>query len=320
MSWVCRVLFSFVVFAVLGSAQAFPTKPVKIVAPFPPGGPIDVLARMVGESFHQRTGQSVVVENRAGGAGNIGIQAVAQAPADGHTWLFIPQGNITINATLMKDLPFNWERDFAPVTLIAYAPNLLVVNPAVPARSVAELIDYARKNPGKLTYGSPGIGSSLHLIGELMKREAGIEISHVPYKGTTQAMQDLLGGQISMMFGSAPTLMPQVKAGKLRALAVTTARRTPAAPELPTLVESGLKNLDVPSWYGALVPAKTPGELVERIQSEIAAIVSADEVKRLLEAQGLYPVANRPDEFAAQIKRETAVWARVIREANIKAE
>ena len=174
--------------------------------------------------------------------------------------------------------------------------------------------------PGKLTYGSPGIGSSLHLIGELMKREAGIEISHVPYKGTTQAMQDLLGGQISMMFGSAPTLMPQVKAGKLRALAVSTAKRTPAAPELPTLVESGLKSLDVPSWYGALVPAKTPKDVVQKIHADIAAIVQSAEVKQVLEGQGLYPVANRPDEFAAQIRRETAVWARVIREAGIKAE
>ena len=317
MSWVFRVLFSFVVF---GSAQAFPTKPVRIVAPFPPGGPIDVLARTVADHYQKKTGQGVVVENRAGGAGNIGIQAVAQAPADGHTWLFIPQGNITINATLMKDLPFNWERDFAPVTLIAYAPNILVVNPSVPARNVKELIQYAKANPGKLTYGSPGIGSSLHLIGELMKREAGIEISHVPYKGTTQAMQDLLGGQISMMFGSAPTLMPQVKAGKLRALAVTTAKRTPAAPELPTLVESGLKSLDVPSWYGALVPAKTPKDVVQKIHADIAAIVQSAEVKQVLEGQGLYPVANRPDEFAAQIRRETAVWARVIREAGIKAE
>ena len=300
--------------------QAFPTKPVKIIAPFPPGGPIDVLARTVADHYQKKTGQGVVVENRAGGAGNIGIQAVAQAPADGHTWLFIPQGNITINATLMKDLPFNWERDFAPVTLIAYAPNILVVNPSVPARNVKELIQYAKANPGKLTYGSPGIGSSLHLIGELMKREAGIEISHVPYKGTTQAMQDLLGGQISMMFGSAPTLMPQVKAGKLRALAVTTAKRTPAAPELPTLAESGLKSLDVPSWYGALVPAKTPKEVIQRIHADIAAILNTGEVKQVLEAQGLYPVANRPDEFAAQIRREIAVWARVIREAGIKAE
>ena len=305
---------------VCSAAQAFPTKPVRIVAPFPPGGPIDLLARTVAERYQQHSGQSVVVDNRPGGAGNIGIQAVAQASPDGHTWLFVPQGNITINATLMKDLPFSWERDFAPVTLIAYAPNVLVVHPSTPASSVAELIAYARKNPGKLTYGSPGIGSSLHLIGELMKREAGIELTHVPYKGTTQAMQDLLGGQIGMMFGSAPTLMPQVRAGKLRALAVTTGSRSPAAPELPTLVESGLKSLDVPSWYGALVPAKTPRTVVERIHADIAAIVSREEVKRSLEPQGMYPVANRPDEFAAQIRRETAVWARVIREANIKAE
>ena len=318
MSWACRALFS--VFLWVGVAQAFPTKPVRIVAPFPPGGPIDVLARLVGERVQQRSGQPVTVENRPGGAGNIGILAVAQAPADGHTWLFIPQGNITINATLMKNLPFNWERDFAPVTLVAYAPNLLVVNNAVPAASVPELIAYARKNPGKLTYGSPGIGSSLHLIGELMKREAGIDITHVPYKGTTQAMQDLLGGQISMMFGSLPTLMPQVRAGKLRALATTTAKRAPQAPELPTLVESGLKSLDVPSWYGALVPAKTPADVVAKIQAEIAAIVASPEISSTLEKQGLSPVANSPQEFAAQIKRETATWARVIREAGIKAE
>ena len=318
MSWACRALFSFLL--CLGTAQAFPTKPVRIVAPFPPGGPIDVLARLVAAEVQRRAGQPVTVENRPGGAGNIGILAVAQAPADGHTWLFIPQGNITINATLMKNLPFNWERDFVPVTLIAYAPNLLVVNPSVPASSVRELIQYAKANPGKLTYGSPGIGSSLHLIGELVKREAVIEITHVPYKGTTQAMQDLLGGQISMMFGSLPTLIPQVRAGKLRALAVTTAKRTPQAPELPTLVEAGLKSLDVPSWYGALVPAKTPPDVVAQIHAEIAAIVQSPGMAKTLETQGLSPVANAPREFAEQIRRETATWARVIQEAGIRAE
>jgi tripartite-type tricarboxylate transporter receptor subunit TctC len=318
MSWACRALFSFLL--CLGTAQAFPTKPVRIVAPFPPGGPIDVLARLVAAEVQRRSGQPVTVENRPGGAGNIGILAVAQAPADGHTWLFIPQGNITINATLMKNLPFSWERDFVPVTLIAYAPNLLVVNPSVPASSVRELIQHAKANPGKLTYGSPGIGSSLHLIGELVKREAGIEITHVPYKGTTQAMQDLLGGQISMMFGSLPTLIPQVRAGKLRALAVTTVKRAPQAPELPTLVEAGLKSLDVPSWYGALVPAKTPPDVVAQIHAEIAAIVQSPEMAKTLETQGLSPVANAPREFADQIRRETATWARVIQEAGIRAE
>jgi tripartite-type tricarboxylate transporter receptor subunit TctC len=289
---------------------------VKIVAPFPPGGPIDTLARLVGERVQARSGQNVVVENRPGGAGNIGIQAVAHAAPDGRTWLFVPQGNITINATLMKDLPFNWERDFAPVTLLAYAPNVLVVTPKLPIQNVSDLISYAKKNPGKLSYGSPGIGSSLHLVGELMKREASIDIVHVPYKGTTQAMRDLLGGQIGMMFGSAPTLMPQVKAGKLRALAVTTARRSPAAPDLPTLVESGMKNLDVPSWYGMLVPIKTPKETITKLHADIAAVLT--DLKPTLEIQGLYPVGNSPAEFTAQIKKETALWARIIQDADIK--
>jgi len=204
------------------------------------------------------------------------------------------------------------------VTLLAYAPNVLVVNPALPVRSVSELVSYAKQNPGKLSYGSPGIGSSLHLIGELMKREAGIDIVHVPYKGTTQAMQDLLGGQIGMMFGSAPTLMPQVKAGKLRALAVTTAKRSPAAPDLPTLVESGLKSLDVPSWYGMLVPIKTPRDTVSKLHSDIAALLT--ELKPVLENQGLYPIGNNPADFAAQIKRESELWARIIQEAGIKPQ
>lgn len=318
MSWACRVLFSLLLLA--GSAHAFPTKSVRIVAPFPPGGPIDVLARLVAERVQARSGQTVTVENRPGGAGNIGILAVAQAAPDGHTWLFVPQGNITINATLMKDLPFNWERDFAPVTLIAYAPNVLVVHPSLPVQSFQELVRYAKDHPDRITYGSPGIGSSLHLIGELVKREAGIDIRHVPYKGTTQAMQDLLGGQISMMFGSAATLMPQVRAGKLRALAVTTANRSAAAPALPTLAESGMKGFDVPSWYGALVPAKTPQPLVKRIQEELAAIILAEDTRKVLEAQALQPVGNTPEAFAEQIRRETAVWARVLREAGIKAE
>lgn len=302
------------------SAQTWPAKPVTIVAPFPPGGPIDVLARLVGEKFRERTGQPVIVENRPGAAGNIGISAVAKAAPDGYTWLFVPQGNITINATLMKNLPFDWQRDFVPVTLVAQAPNVLAVHPSVPVKNVAELIDYARANPGKVTYGSPGVGSSLHLAGELLRRDAGIDIVHVPYKGTTQAMQDLMGGQVTMMFGSMPTLMPQVRAGKLRALAVTTPQRSSAAPELPTMIESGLKGFDVPSWYGALVPAATPPAIVNRIQQEIEAIVTAPETRAALEAQGLYPVASKPDAFAAQIRRETAIWAKVIQDAGVRPE
>jgi tripartite-type tricarboxylate transporter receptor subunit TctC len=306
--------------APIASAQSWPARPVRLIAPFPPGGPIDVLARTVAEKFQLRTGQVVTVDNRPGGAGNIGIDVVAKAPADGYTWLFVPQGNITINATLIKDLPFSWDRDFTPVTLIAYAANMLVVNPQVPARDLRELLAYARANPGKLSYGSPGIGASLHLIGELIKRETGVDIVHVPYKGTTQAMQDLIGGQISMMFGAVPTLMPQVRAGKLRAIAVTTARRSATAPEVPTLIEGGLKDMDIPSWYGAMVPARTPTEVVQTIQREIAAILALPDVATRLEGQGLTAVANSSQAFAAQIQRETATWARVIRESGIKAE
>jgi tripartite-type tricarboxylate transporter receptor subunit TctC len=313
-------LLALLLLAPIASAQSWPTRPVRLIAPFPPGGPIDLLARTVAEKFQLRTGQAVTVDNRPGGAGNIGIDVVAKSPADGYTWLFVPQGNITINATLIKDLPFSWDRDFTPVTLIAYAPNMLVVNPQVPARDLRELLAYARANPGKLSYGSPGIGASLHLIGELIKRETGVDIVHVPYKGTTQAMQDLIGGQIGMMFGAVPTLMPQVRAGKLRAIAVTTARRSATAPEVPTLIEGGLKDMDIPSWYGAMVPARTPTEVVQTIQREIAAILALPDVSARLEGQGLTAVANTPQAFAAQIQRETATWARVIREAGIKAE
>jgi len=313
-------LLALLLLAPIASAQSWPTRPVRLIAPFPPGGPIDVLARTVAEKFQLRTGQAVTVDNRPGGAGNIGIDVVAKSPADGYTWLFVPQGNITINATLIKDLPFNWDRDFTPVTLIAYASNMLVVNPQVPARDLRELLAYARANPDKLSYGSPGIGASLHLIGELIKRETGVDIVHVPYKGTTQAMQDLIGGQIGMMFGAVPTLMPQVRAGKLRAIAVTTARRSATAPEVPTLIEGGLKDMDIPSWYGAMVPARTPTEVVQTIQREIAAILALPDVSARLEGQGLTAVANTPQAFAAQIQRETSAWARVIRDAGIKAE
>ncbi|MSQ72528.1 MAG: tripartite tricarboxylate transporter substrate binding protein [Betaproteobacteria bacterium] len=316
-----RVLVALLLAAACGAAlaQSWPARPVRIVAPFPPGGPIDVLARTVAEKLQARSAQPVIVENRPGAAGNIGIELVARAASDGYTLLFVPQGNITINATLMK-MPFSWDRDFVPVTLVATAPNMIAVHPSLAAKTVQEFIAHARANPGKVTYGSPGIGSSLHLAGELLKRSAVIDIVHVPYKGTTQAMQDLMGGQITLMFGSVPTLMPQVRAGKLRALAVTTAKRSPAAPDLPTVEEAGIRDFDVASWYGAMAPAGTPAELVRRIQSEIAAIVNLPEVRAALAAQGLYPVANTPAEFAAQIKSETAHWARIIREANIRAE
>jgi len=301
-------------------AQVWPTKPVRFVAPFPPGGPVDVLARLIGQKITEKSGQAVVVENRPGAAGNLGIDLVAKAPPDGHTLLHVPAGNITINATLIRNMPFNWDRDFVPVTMIATAPNLLAVHPSVAAKTVPELVALAKANPGKLTYGSPGIGSGLHLSGELFRREAGIDIAHVPYKGTTQAMNDLIGGQLTMMFGALPTLMPQVKAGKLRALAVTSAQRAAAVPDLPTIAESGLPGVDVSSWYAIMAPAKTPPEVVAAVAEEVRRILGLPDIRQSLDAQGLAPVGMRPAEFAAHIRRETASWAKVIREGNIKPE
>ena len=309
--------------SLVGTAQAqgtWPDKPLRFVVPFPAGGPLDTLARAVAEPLTAASGKAVVVENTPGGAGNIAIQQAARAAGDGSTWLWVPQGNITINATLMPDLPFNWERDFAAVTLVAYAPNVLVVNPSLPVKTVGELVAYAKANPGKLAYASPGNGSSLHLIAELFKRETGTDLLHVPYKGTTQAMQDLIGGQVQLMFGSLPTLMPQVKAGKLRALAVTTAERAAAAPELPTLAEAGVKGIDVPSWYGVMAPAATPAAEVARAQAAIAAVLAQPAVRQRLAEQGLVAVGSKPADFAAQIKRETASWAAVIRSSGIKAD
>ena len=301
-------------------AQPWPDKPTKFVVPFPAGGVLDVLTRSVAEPLQAASGRAIVVENLPGAAGNIGIQQVARAPADGSTLLFVPQGNITINATLLPNMPFKWERDFTPVTLLAYAHNVLVVHPSVPAKTVAEFVALARAQPGKLNYASPGNGSSLHLIGELLAREARIDIVHVPYKGTTQAMQDLIGGQVQSMFGALPTLLPAIKAGQLRALAVTTARRSEQLPDVPTLAEAGIKGIDVPSWYGTMLPAATPPAVVLRVQSALSAALAQPAVRDKLLALGLIPVANTPAEFAAQIQRETAVWVGIIRDAKIKVE
>jgi len=303
--------------AATAQAQPWPDRNTRFIVPFPAGGVLDVLTRNVAEPLQVASGKTVVVENLPGAAGNIGIQQVARAPGDGATVLFVPQGNITINATLLPNMPFKWERDFTPVTLLAYAHNVLVVHPSVPAKTLAEFIALARAQPGKLNYASPGNGSSLHLIGELLAREAKIEIVHVPYKGTTQAMQDLIGGQVQAMFGAVPTLLPAIKAGQVRALAVTTARRAEQLPDVPTLAEAGVKGIDVPSWYGVMMPAATPAPLVARVHAAMAAVVAQPAVRSKLLAMGLVPVGNVPADFAAQIQRETAAWATIIREAKI---
>lgn len=305
--------------AFAAEATGWPPSLTRFIVPFPPGGPMDLLARTVADAL-VADGHKVVVENNAGGAGNIGIQLAMRGPADGSVLLFIPQGNITINPTLYPKLPFSWERDFRPVTTLAWTPNVLAVGPSVKAGNVGELIDFARKNPGKLSYASPGIGSSLHLIGELFRRKADIDIVHVPYKGTTPAMQDVAGGQVDLIFGALPTLRPFIDQGKLRALAVTTAERAQTLDQLPTLAESGLAGVDVPSWYGVMAPAAVPAELATRIQATMASILDKPAVRERLTSQGLVTVASTPASLKQRIDAETAQWATVIREANITAE
>jgi len=302
------------------AADAFPTKPIRIVVPFPPGGPADVLARTVGDRIAVALGQPVVVDNRPGAGGNIGMELVAKAAPDGHTLALAPAGNLTVNPSLYRNVPYDVGRDFAPVTVIAAVPNVLVVNPQVPAKDLAELIAYAKANPGKLNYSSPGPGSGAHLAGELLKSSAGIDIVHVPYSGIAPAVTAVIAGDVQLMFAGAPSALPQVAGGKLRALAVASPMRIASAPALPTLSEAGLPGFDVTSWYSIVAPAATPPAVVERLQKEIARALTSPDVKAKLTGIGAEPIANTPEEFAAMIRVETAKWSKIVKDANIKIE
>jgi len=315
--------FIFAVCTVAGVASAadtYPTKPVRIIVPFPPGGPADALARIVGDRLGAAFGQSVIVDNRPGAGGNIGMELGAKAAPDGHTLVLAPAGNLTVNPFLYRNVPYDVGRDFLPVTVIAAVPNVLVVNPQVPAKDLAELIAYAKANPGKLNFSSPGAGSGAHLAGELLKSSAGIELVHVPYNGIAPAVTAVVAGDVQMMFAAAPSALPQVTGGKLRAIAVASPKRIVAAPAIPTLDESGLPGFDVTSWYSIVAPAGTPPAVVDRLQKEIARALESPEVKAKLAGLGAEPVANTPTEFAAMIKVETAKWGKIVKDANIRAE
>ena len=294
-----------------------PARPLTLIAPFTPGGPIDTLARTLANGFQTRTGQPASVDNRAGGAGNIGIDLVRRAAPDGTTMLVIPAGNLTINPTLLRNLPFDVERDFAPVSMMATTPNLIIAHPAFAPRDVAGLVAAARARPGMITYGSPGVGSQLHLAMEVLRARAEIDIQHVPYRGTTQALTDLLGGQLQLLASNLPVALPVVRAGQARAIAMTTAARAPALPDVPTLAESGFPGMDITSWYGLLVPRATPAGVVRALAETIEAILRAPETQATLVAQGMDVVCEPPDIFAARLRRETAMWAAIIRERGI---
>jgi tripartite-type tricarboxylate transporter receptor subunit TctC len=312
------VLLAFV--AALACAQNYPTKPIRLVVPFPPGGATDLLARDVAQKLTEAWGQAVIVDNRPGAGGNIGSELVAKSAPDGYTLEMGTVGTHAINASLYAKMPYDHVKDFTPVILVAGVPNVLVVNPAVPANSVAELISYAKANPGKLNFASSGNGTSIHLSGELFKVMAGVQITHIPYKGSAPALQDLLAGQVQMMFDNLPPSLPQIKAGKLRALAVTSLTRAPALPDVPTLSESGLPGFDASSWFGILAPAGTPAPIVAKLNAEVAKWLATPEAKEKLAKQGANIAGGTPDDFAKHISSETAKWAKVVKESGAKID
>jgi len=309
-------LLAGVALALLGigvqAADDYPSKPIKMVVPFPPGGTTDILARIVGQELSKAWGQQVVIENRAGAGGNIGSDIVAKAAPDGYTLLMGTVGTHGINMSLYKKMPYDAVKDFQPITVVAAVPNILVVHPSVPVHSVKELIDYAKKNPGKLSFASSGNGTSIHLSGELFKTLTGVQMTHVPYKGSAPAITDLLGGQVHLMFDNMPSAFPHVQAGKLRALAVTTAQRAAAAPDLPTIAEAGVPGYEATSWFGVLAPAGVPRPIVDKLYREIARILKDPQVSKEMRARGAEPVGNTPDEFAAYIKAEIEKWRKVV--------
>jgi tripartite-type tricarboxylate transporter receptor subunit TctC len=306
--------------AALASAQTYPTKPIRLVVPFPPGGATDILARDVAQKLTEAWGQSVIVDNRPGAGGNIGSELVAKSAPDGYTLEMGTVGTHAINASLYAKMPYDHVKDFTPVILVAGVPNVLVVTPSLPVNSVAELIAYAKANPGKLNFASSGNGTSIHLSGELFKVMAGVQMTHIPYKGSAPALQDLLAGQVQLMFDNLPPSLPQIKAGKLRALAVTSLARAPALPDVPTLAESGLPGFEASSWFGILAPAGTPAPIVAKLNAEVAKWLATPEAKEKLLKQGANPAGGTPEDFAKHIAAETAKWAKVVKESGAKID
>jgi len=308
-------------FALLSHAQApYPTKPIRIVVPFPAGGTTDILARAVAQKLTETLGQSVVVDNRPGAGGNIGAELVAKSPPDGYTLLMGTVGTHAINPSLYAKMPYDHVKDFVPVILVAGVPNVLVVNPSVPANSVQELIAYIKANPGKVNFASSGSGTSIHLSGELFKTMAGVSMTHVPYKGSTPALTDLMGGQVQLMFDNLPSSLPQIKAGKLRALAVTSAQRASALPDVPTVAEAGLPGFEASSWFGLLAPAGTPKDIVTKLNAEVAKWLATPEAREKLASQGAIAAGQSPDDFTRHIAAETAKWQKVVKESGAKVD
>jgi tripartite-type tricarboxylate transporter receptor subunit TctC len=311
---------ALVQFAAPTYAQSYPTRPIRFVVPFAPGGSTDTLARSIGIKMSDTMGQQVVVDNRSGGNGNIGMQIVAEAPPDGYSIVLGYIANLAIGPHLYPKLPFDPVKSFAPVTLLAESPNILVAHPSLPVKSMKELIAYAKAHPGKLNFGSASVASVGHLTGVMLNQMAGIDLQHVPYKGSGQAVIDVVGGQIQLMFSGMSSVMPHIKAGRLRPLAVTGAKRSPAAPDVPTIAESGFPGFAATAWYGVLAPAKTPKPIVKRLHDEVLHALAQPDVKQRLESVGFEIVGGTPDEFGAYIKTEIKKWEKVVKASGAKPD
>jgi len=301
-------------------AQSWPVKPVRIIVPFPPGGGLDLFARLVAAQMQDRLGQQIMVENRSGASGMIGAESVAKAAPDGYTVLFSTAAEIAINQSLYRNMPYDPIRDFAPASYASHAALLFSVHPSIPALSVRQMIELAKQKPGELTYASAGTGSVHHLAGELLKTIAGLNIIHVPYKGAGPAVIDMVGGQVSMGFSALPSSLPHARSGKLRPLAVTSRKRSDAAPDIATFVELGFRQIDIVSWYGVLAPSRTSADIVIRLSTEVNAAASRPEIKAKLLQQGIDVIGTTPDEFGRFIQSEVARYANIIRESGAKLE
>ena len=297
----------------------FPAKPVTIIVPFPPGGTTDVLARTIGQKLSEVWKQPVVIDNRAGAGATIGATAVAKANPDGYT-LLMGAVHHTIASSVYASLPYDFQKDLAPVTTVAMVPNVLAINPGVPAKNVKELAAYGKANPGKLSYGSNGQGTLQHLIGEQFSALEGVDMLHVPYKGSGPLTTDLVAGQVTMSFDTITPVLGNIKAGKLRALAVTTARRSPALPDVPTLAESGLTGFDQGTWFGILAPAATPKNVVAQINKDIVAVLNSAEVKARFAEVGAEPIGDTPEQMALRVKNDTTRFATVVKQAKVRIE
>jgi len=303
----------------VAAQTTYPNKPIRMVVGFPAGGAPDTVARLLGQKLSEALGQPIVTDNAPGAGGNIATERVAKATPDGYTLGFLVNGQLVINPSLYK-LAFDPAKDLAPISQVTVTPNMLVVNTAVPAKNVRELVSLAKAKPGELTYGSGGTGTGNHMAAELFKSVAGLDIRHIPYKGVLAVVPDLLGGRVTMMFSPLPVVLPLVREGKLRAIAVTSLKRSASAPELPTIAESGYPGFEVAIWYGLLAPAGTPPAIVRRVHLETVKALAQPDLRAKLADQGLEVIGNSPEEFAAIIRSETPMWAKVIKDAAIKPD